>query len=515
MTIDIDPEGMTRERFEAHMRSLARDVVCIVDNEPGLARLVEHHGRRAVLVSEAMSEADGLTVVGSLRELEGRFGELGAPEAYVMAQSTDHADAFEQMCGKARLNYSTANKRAQAWVDHTLRNRRYAEEPSLMRLQNRFKGLPAFIVGTGPSLDRNRHLLGEAKRKGLVIGINAAGAALPEAPHITLTIEAEDTRALIGDTRDSIRAYALSCGPEMMEHGAGPLSPVYVTNPSGVLRHVTGIPRLETSISASTTGTSLALILGCSPIVLVGQDLGFPDGRTYADAVGGGSIDTDGRYRWSERHRALPRITAPLPEQEKLHECEGWGGRGTVLSTMPWRTLRDYWSDCALEWEDVALINCTEGGARISRWAEAPLWWLLSQLETTAPTTAEIAAMMREAGPLVAPADMAVFLAAQSVAARVVAMRAAHIRQLAKGCASTGGKLPMHPQKLIAWCWEPCSWAKAWTELQVNAALLLWQRLPPLDDEQQEAFGAAWALHNACEAIESGAHELSDRIREA
>jgi hypothetical protein len=431
-----------------------------------------------------------------------------------MAKDDADAARFASMCEKARLNYKTANVRARAWVEYMLANIQHATAPSLMRLGDRFRGMPAFIVGSGPSLDGNMGHLAEAKRKGLVIAVNGAGAVLPEAPHVTLSIEAEDTRVLLGDTRDSIRAFSLSCHPEVMTHGEGLLSPTYLTNPTGALRTLTGIPRLETSISASTTATSLAYILGCSPIVLVGQDMAYPGGQTYSNAMGGGSLSMDGTYTWGTVHQKLSRELSPLPETERLVECEAWGGGGVVKTSMPWLTMNGYLQSCAEVW-DRAMINCTEGGARVQGWAEAPLSWLLTQLDTEAPTTAELADMMRAEGPLVAPELLGEFLGAQSVGAAMASLRAATMASLARECASTIGDLPLPVRKALEWVWSPSAWARSWTERAVNEELLFYQRTEPREDLAEERLAEAWALHSACEAIEPQARELSDRIQEA
>lgn len=515
---DVDVGTLTEDSFAAKMASMPRDTVVIVEDVPELARAVTEHGRRAVLVSETHARADGLTVVSDLFDLEGRFGELGAPEAWVMAHSDEHADRFAAMCDKARLNYKTANVRARAWVEYLLENLPYATQPSLMRLMGKFRGVPAFIVGAGPSLDLNRHELERAAKHGIIIAINGAGRTLPVEPHITLSIEAEDTRALLGDTRGSIRAFALTCHPGVMEHGDGPLSPVYVTNPSGVLKTLTGLPRLETSISASTTGTSLAYILGCSPIVLVGQDMGFPGGRTYTAGIGGGTIDANGVHSWGDLHRNIPRALSQLPERERLTETTAWGGDGTVLTSMPWATMRAYLESCAVVWEDVQLVNCTEGGARAEGWAEAPLGWFVDLLAAegkTAPSRAALVAMMDAAGPLVRPEQLDEFLAAQAVAARVVSLRATCIRQLCEACASTVGELPKPVRDLLAWVWEPSPWARSWTERMVNEDLAFYERTPPCADLAEERLACAWALGSACAVIETEARSLSDRIQEA
>ena len=55
---------------------------------------------------------------------------------------------------------------------------------------------------------------------------------------------------------------------------------------SSALEELTGCGGLPMSGSVSTVAFGLARLLGCSPIVLVGQDLAYSGGRTHAAGTG-------------------------------------------------------------------------------------------------------------------------------------------------------------------------------------------------------------------------------------
>ena len=117
----------------------------------------------------------------------------------------------------------------------------------------------------------------------------------------------------------------------------------------------------------------LAAALGADPILLVGQDLAFTEGRVYArgsayDMVGLRARE-DGRYEFTglAEKKALLGLAAPAARtSDELIRVEGWDGEQVPTSRAYASFLEHYraiggW----LAAQGVRLVNCTEGGARI------------------------------------------------------------------------------------------------------------------------------------------------------
>ena len=67
----------------------------------------------------------------------------------------------------------TGITRGAEWADAFIRNIAVIlRTPGVIRLKNIFKGRPAIIVSAGPSIEKNFHLLKEAKGKAIIIAVD-------------------------------------------------------------------------------------------------------------------------------------------------------------------------------------------------------------------------------------------------------------------------------------------------------------------------------------------------------
>lgn len=304
---------------------------------------------------------------------------------------------------RTAISRSTYNCRAQIWVRDILDNLpRVLNSPPFLRLENVYAGVPAFVVGAGPSLDKNIHHLREAVSKGIVFATNSGAMALARhgiEPQVVVCIESIDCSENLKKLPcldKSVRAFSLSAAPASLAVGKGPLLPLHEAIPQydGPLQQLTGVSGVLTFGSVSTTALSLARIAGCSPIVLVGQDLAYTDGATYAEGTGyeasAARVDEQsGRvhFDWSaERLRSHGTSRGSIPKWENFQKMPRWGGGQPVASTVSFSNIRDWFEGLAILLKNAVdpprLINATEGGARIEGYEEIPLQQLLSSLPT-------------------------------------------------------------------------------------------------------------------------------------
>jgi hypothetical protein len=294
---------------------------------------------------------------------------------------------------------------------------RLCEAPSFQALHGRYSGVPAFIVGAGPSLGKNGKLLAEAAKKGIVFAVNSSGRALASygvEPQVLACLESIDVTKLLVDLpfiHRVVRAFSLSANPRTFETGSGQLLPVYEALPevAFALEDLTGQPGLPVCGSVSTLAFSLAQRLGCSPIVLVGQDLAYTDGKAYAP----GSAYEGSRARiskdneaieldWCETLNSIHLVGGNrMHRREPLRQVTAWGGGGKeVASGISFSAVRA-WFEAASEVlkraaPETALINATEGGARVEGFAELTLADVLRELPERGITAESIANDARE-----------------------------------------------------------------------------------------------------------------------
>lgn len=162
--------------------------------------------------------------------------------------------------------------------------------PPFRNLLGRFKGIPAVLVATGPSLDKNVELLREVNDKALIIAVETSLKPLLKRgiePHIVCTGDPQEAnyRHVKGTyapntylvvepqappksiTEWTGRTFIASFGDCMMQW---------------VEKVVGEVGRLKSWGSVATMAYDIALKAGADPIVFIGQDLSFPEGRTYA-----------------------------------------------------------------------------------------------------------------------------------------------------------------------------------------------------------------------------------------
>ncbi len=244
-------------------------------------------------------------------------------------------------------------------------------------LRDRFKGVPAVIVAAGPSLEKNLAAL-RPFRDRVVVFAMARSVRLLERygiqPHFLVHTEAKDYAALIhGCTNLDRTVFLLSeqCHAEFYRF-PHQLTLTY-QNPANlfsrwVVERFSGLQRtyLPTAGSVATEAFSLATLFGCSPVILLGQDLGSRRGTHYADA---------GVNRNFVAGQADHRRTA------------GYFG-GEVATFAHYLHFRDWYAEAVDVYRERCFeqqfINATEGGALIPGFVRRRLQDVLQEVALTA-----------------------------------------------------------------------------------------------------------------------------------
>ena len=238
--------------------------------------------------------------------------------------------------------------------------------PGVENLENSFLGKPALIISAGPSLDVNLADLVSYADRCLIIAIARSARPLMGLgirPHFLVHNEPKpfyqfidgcdnlDKTAFVLSLQGERQYYAHAHGPTFVFQNVVNFAGRWI---SELYPAIAKAP-LHSGGSVSTEALSLAVLAGCNPIVMIGQDLAVKPNRYYAQA------ETNQRFS----HQPGDVVTVP-----------GYFGK-TVTSLNTYYSYAQWFEDTALNLArirpELRLINATEGGVRMGGFLQMKL----------------------------------------------------------------------------------------------------------------------------------------------
>lgn len=243
--------------------------------------------------------------------------------------------------------------------------------PWVTDLDKPLKGVPAFIVYSGYSLDKNIILIQECKKQGVVFTSNTPVKALLKygvQPDVLVCLENRE----VHDKTEGVRPLVFACDMTAHENN-------WKVDAEYTLRmYQPDLAYIQYCVAAGSipvanggfvgsTAVNLAYLWGADPIVLIGFDLALTDGKPCTQHIG-----SDTTVRFDEMF-AYFESSHPCNGKSFWTEIEAYGGKGTLKTTYERLGYKKYLEKFATLVEGVELINATEGGSRIAGWQEKTL----------------------------------------------------------------------------------------------------------------------------------------------
>ncbi len=253
--------------------------------------------------------------------------------------------------------YGNDPKDSLIGVENMLLNiKTIVNNPGIILLKDKFINKPAIVVSSGPSLNENIHLLKGLEDRAVIIAADSALRALLKngiKPHFVTALERTKSilRLFQGFNEEDVKdVYLAACpviDPVIYEEYPGPSVIVYRNFDHFKWLNIDkGI--LEIKQSSGNMSFKIAEYLGCSPIILIGQDLAYgADGMTHAN---GTNLEYDEDLQKRIKARGLMKVRGNVEKE-------------VITSKMWYNFLKGYESDLA-EYKGIC-INSTEGGAYI------------------------------------------------------------------------------------------------------------------------------------------------------
>lgn len=380
-----------------------RDLLILFEPDLGLVRAVleqidyaEWLCQRGLILAGPDTDRPAL-----LKRLESRSGTLTLGTQIVTHPPSRqrHAEAFTQFSKTVtealafcRTNVATALVNAARTVRNLTCNLApYAAGATVAELENAAKGYPAICVGAGPSLVKNLDLLKDPAIRSNVVLIGVQTTLkpmldrgitpdfvtaidysqictrfyenLPPLPNTTLVAECKAHPAILEAYPGPVRVCASSLNDQLLGDLARP------------------IPAMKSATTVAHLSFYLAQLLGCDPIMFIGQDLGFSDGLYYAPGTAVhdvwapelGAFNSIETMEWTR----IVRMRGNLRRSEDIH------GRPIFTDEQ----MSTYLSQFERDFGDAqragfTLIDATEGGMPKRHTTAMPLREALEQHAT-------------------------------------------------------------------------------------------------------------------------------------
>jgi hypothetical protein len=405
--------GMGHHIAELHKRIGSKGVVICYEPDVALLRAVlervDHSAwlgkGRFLLATESEDAAE-------LSELISGFEAIVSLGVQIMEHPASNARLGDS---RARFGAALTNvmKAARTQVVTTLahspvsfRNmlmniEHYSSCPGVIELHNACAGATAVIVAAGPSLKKNLHLLKDAHTRERVVVI-AVQTVLKQMlregirPDFVTALDYHELskRFYEGLSEQDVEGIRLvvepKANPAILDSFPGEILCIDEPLLNTVLGEDLSRPMGELPNGGTVAHLSyyLARYLGCDPVVMIGQDLGFSDGQYYGAGaaihkVWSGELNAHNTLEMLEWQR-IARMKSLLRPMEDIHGRRMYSDEqmATYLAQFEADFLRD--RDRGL-----SVIDATEGG--------------VAKRHTSAMTLDEALAPARAGAPITLP----------------------------------------------------------------------------------------------------------------
>jgi len=391
--------GMGHHVSELYRRASSESIIIVFENNPAVLRQALLHGDFSELLAQPrfflFGDAPKAEVIEQLQpyiaSLMMGFRYVGHPPS--LQAQPDYYRRVQQVMsdfadfGKTSLmtlmgnNYTTM-------LNIVMNLPYYLFTPPLTLLKDRFKGFPGIVISAGPSLARNRHLLPQAKGKAVLVSVATMLKPLlaegVEPDYVTILDYHEISRRFL-EGIDDLGDVHLVAEPKVTWHALdvypGLMSVLQSSFADNCLRD--RAPKHE-GLQAGATVAHLAFYLaeymGCDPIILVGQDLGYGDGVYYTPGtaihdIWAGELNRFQTIEMKEWERIVRR-------KNHLRTVEDIHGRPMYTDDQMHTYLQQFVRD--IHNTSRTVIDATEGGARKEGATVMPLAEALEQFATAA-----------------------------------------------------------------------------------------------------------------------------------
>jgi Tfp pilus assembly protein PilF len=263
----------------------------------------------------------------------------------------------------------------------------------LEQIQYKFNNTPAILVAGGPSLDKNVHLLKQVQEKSVIFAVDTVLPTLIKhgvSPHFLTSIDPKNlTYEKFADVIPKVKDISLICSSWVNLRTAKvfPASQIFWTFTANPLEAwLNSLLGGKVLTGGASTVAHLNLIaahmLGCDPIIFIGQDLAYPSAATHA--------------KGTVLHGSAPTGITVNDMGQTVKGIDG-----TLLRTdRSFLSMKTHF-ESAIAKSPQTYINATEGGAHIEGTKVLSLQETINQhCSISVEATRRIKEYASDAGPI-------------------------------------------------------------------------------------------------------------------
>ncbi len=276
----------------------------------------------------------------------------------------DRVSDLKRMIERLKIRYEsnrkTKTEKTGLWLDNIEKNwNRILEMPNLCSLHMALEGIPCVVIASGPSLANDYPLLNRLKGRSLLFSADSAYSWLEErgvSPDVVAVLEGEDMSYLLKGKKNGNGTWmSLSTSTHPGHFHIKERKNILFHSERWLARLLDQEPFVPHGGNVASASFTMALIMGCNPIILVGQDLSH---GTYALHAGG--------IKGAGEEKAAKQRRFPM-EGRKGYVY----GHSAMVSYLSW--YEESARYLSLIRPDLVLINATSSGANIRGFREMPL----------------------------------------------------------------------------------------------------------------------------------------------
>lgn len=284
----------------------------------------------------------------------------------------DKCTAIRYLLEEWEVNRDSCQRRTELLDKNLLGNiKNYKNYALIDSFEDKFYDIPMIIVSAGPSLVKNKHLLNQAKGKSLIIAVGSVVKPLLASNIYPDCVVISDPLPEVSQQVEGINLniplfFLPTIQPEIANNYVGPkvmlLQKGMTLNEKIAQNNKCHL--IETGGSVATTALEIALYFGGNPIIFVGQDLAYTNGKTHVP----GTTHEPWTPQMNARLRLVPGVDGGLVStSNNLSVYKRWIERKIVKNP------------------EKKFINATEGGANILGTIISPFANVLQKLYITYP----------------------------------------------------------------------------------------------------------------------------------